>query len=307
MDNSGFRPITLEDREIITHYTLNGHTNICDLAFSNLYGWAMRYQTSWAILEGSLVIGFKPGHLKHPAYLVPLCDSPDTFIPMLKALKAMATQGGYPLVLMGVTPACREHLDDFCPEGFQYFSDEGARDYLYLREKMVSLSGKSLQSKRNHINKFEKLYPSYSYEPITRDNIPECLSLLDLWLERNGDAEGRADERTMIARCMEAWEPLELVGGAIRVEGHIVAFSYGSPINQDTFGVHVEKADTSYEGAFTIINREFAKHIPEQYTYINREEDLGFEGLRKSKLSYKPAILLHKDTAILRHECKCYS
>lgn len=273
---------------------------ICDLAFSNLYGWSQRYGTSWAIIEGSLVIGFWPQHRKHPAYLMPLCDSGEGFVRTIEHLRHLADEGGYPLVLMGVAPRCREHLEDYCPNMFHYISDEGSRDYIYLRERMVSLSGKSLQSKRNHINKFEKLYPGYTYEPLKPKHIAECMMLVDMWLSDHETSESRQAERDMIERTLTAMEELELLGGILRVDGRIVAFTYGSPINADTFGIHVEKADISYEGVFQMINREFARHIPEQYTYLNREEDLGIEGLRKSKLSYKPEMLLAKDTAVLR-------
>lgn len=273
---------------------------ICDLAFSNLYGWSQRYGTSWAIIEGSLVIGFWPQHRKHPAYLMPLCDSGEGFVRTIEHLRHLADEGGYPLVLMGVAPRCREHLEDYCPNMFHYISDEGSRDYIYLRERMVSLSGKSLQSKRNHINKFEKLYPSYTYELLKPEHITECMMLVDMWLSDHETSESRQAERDMIERTLTAMEELELLGGILRVGGRIVAFTYGSPINADTFGIHVEKADISYEGVFQMINREFARHIPEQYTYLNREEDLGIEGLRKSKLSYKPEMLLAKDTAVLR-------
>lgn len=210
----------------------------------------------------------------------------------------------FEVYLRRVTPECREHLDAYCPNAFHYISDEGTRDYIYLREKLTTLSGKSLQSKRNHINKFEKLYPTYTYEEINQENIAECLELASVWLANSGEEEGRRDERTMIERIFSAWDSLGLMGGAIRVDGKIIAFSYGSPINADTFGIHVEKADVAYEGAFTIMNREFVRRIPECYTYINREEDLGLEGLRKSKLSYKPEIILAKDAAILRYECR---
>ncbi|KGN84452.1 DUF2156 domain-containing protein [Porphyromonas sp. COT-290 OH860] len=302
MESIVFKPVSLEDKEIIQSFTLKGSSQICDLAFANLYGWSERYGTSWAILHDTLVISFQPLGRSHPAFLMPICDSPQSFTQCLEALKILANEGGYPLVLMGVGPMCRQKLDALAPNAFHYISDEGSRDYIYLREKMSTLSGKSLQSKRNHINKFERLYPDYSYEPITRNNLEECLAIAEAWLEQSDDHGGEQEEKRMIRRITQAFEPLGLLGGAIRVNGRIIAFSLGSPINENTFGVHVEKALVEYEGAFAMINREFARHIPEQYTYINREEDLGLEGLRKSKLSYKPEIIFPKDVALLRYD-----
>ncbi len=109
------------------------------------------------------------------------------------------------------------------------------------------------------------------------------------------DDEGLSEELRSMTRAFNRWDKLDLTGGTIFVDGRLVAFTFGCPINHCTFDVCVEKADTSYEGAFTIINQEFVKHLPEQYFYINREEDMGDEGLRKAKLSYKPDILLEKN------------
>ena len=167
----------------------------------------------------------------------------------------------------------------------------------------MTLSGKALQSKRNHVNKFEKSY-DYTFEPITGENAMECMALERTWLREHGsEADGEDKEEEVIHRLLTHFEELQLSGGILRVEGKIVAFTIGSPINETTFGVHIEKARRDYDGAFTMINKLFAATIPEQYTYVNREEDLGIEGLRQAKLSYKPEIILPKIAAILRHEC----
>lgn len=300
MEDYLFKPVEVSDRTQISSYTLSGASQICDFAFANLYGWGERYGTSWAIVEGGLVIRFRPAGREYPAYLMPLCDQGESFTKIMLRLAEGAKRGEYPLVLMGVTERCRAWLERHCPDTFEFISDEGSRDYVYLRERLVSLSGKSLQSKRNHINKFEKLYPHYSYEPITAYNIAECLEVEVAWIADHAQNKDQLDEQQMIRRCLTNFDALGLMGGALRVEGKIIAFTFGSPINQDTFGIHVEKANTAYDGAYPMINREFARHIPEQYTYINREEDLGLEGLRKSKLSYKPELILNKDVAIQR-------
>lgn len=302
MDSLTFKPIRLEDRAAIQHFTLSGASQICDLSFANLYGWAERYGTCWTTICDTLIISFQPLGRPHPAFLMPICDSPKQFTSALDVLREHTQRAGYPLVLMGVGPLCREKLDTLAPGAFHYLSNEGSADYIYLRERLATLSGKSLQSKRNHINKFERLYPDYQYEEITASNLAECLDIATTWLEQTSDDESKQAEQQMIRRITMSMHEIGVVGGAIRVEGRIIAFALGSPINNNTYDIHVEKALTDYEGAFTIINREYAKRIPEQYTYINREEDLGIEGLRKSKLSYKPELILTKDVAIMRHE-----
>lgn len=297
MSKIEFKPITLEDRSDIQQFTLRGVSQICDLAFSNLFGWSHRYCTHWAVVEDSLVISFKPTYCPHPAFLMPVCGCGDKFQAVIKRLISHTQEGGFPLTLMGVSPKCKEAIETFCPDLFAFKNDDGAKDYVYLREKLVTLSGKSLQSKRNHINKFEKLYPDYTFEEVNERNLEGCLKLSHTWLEHTEADSSRLDEQIMIENCLLHRESLGLSTGVLSVEGKVIAFTFGSPINGDTFGIHVEKADTTYEGAFTMINREFARHIPEQYRYINREEDLGIEGLRKSKLSYKPELMLTKYTA----------
>ena len=131
--------------------------------------------------------------------------------------------------------------------------------------------------------------------------MPECLEFEAKWYKANrtdDDQEELTDERKSMIFALNHFKELNLLGGAIRIDHKLVAFTFGSPINQDTFGVHVEKADTDYEGAYSIINQEFASRIPEQYVYVNREEDLGIPGLRKAKLSYNPTILLPKAAVI---------
>ena len=152
----------------------------------------------------------------------------------------------------------------------------------------------------NHINKFNKKF-AYEYIPITPELVPECLQLECKWYKANredNDEEDLNDERRSIIYALNHYDELGLIGGAICVDHQIVAFTFGAPINHNTFGVHVEKANVNYEGAYAVINKEFASHLPEKYTYVNREEDLGIPGLRQAKLSYNPFILLEKSAAI---------
>ena len=272
------------------------------MAFANLFGWAVKYETCYAIADDTLFIRFTSPARSHPAFLIPIMRGGGCVDASLDRLKNEAELGNHPLVIMGITPLCREHLEAVSPGAFTFLEDEGNADYIYLRERLVSLSGKSLQSKRNHINKFEKLYPDYSYEPMTKANSAECLAVEQEWLRQHGTEEGEDKEQEVIQRLFDHFDELGLSGGILRVAGRVVAFTLGSPINQTTFGVHIEKADRDYEGSYTMINKLFASTIPEQYVYVNREEDLGLEGLRKAKLSYKPETILQKIAAVLRHD-----
>lgn len=136
---------------------------------------------------------------------------------------------------------------------------------------------------------------------MTPDLVPECLKLEEEWCRANNCEEQLAlgAERKSMTYALNHMEALGLTGGVLHVNGKIAAFTYGAPINHETWDTCVEKADTGIEGSYAMINYEYANHIDEQYIYVNREEDLGLEGLRKAKLSYQPVILLEKCIAEL--------
>jgi hypothetical protein len=293
-----FKPITVDDREAITSFTFGSSYMNCDFSFANMCSWRFLYKSEFAIENNFLLIRFWLEDHKRPVYMCPVGEG--NLTDSVNLLEQDSLEFGHPLWILGVTPTGKEHLDEAFPGGFRYMPERNYNDYIYLREDLVNLTGKKYQAKRNHINKFTKLY-RYEYMPITPRLVPECLELEKKWYKANHteqDAEYLSYERRSMTFALQHSSKLGLIGGAICADHRIVAFSFGAPINKDTFGVHVEKADINYEGAYSLINREFAVHIPEQYIYVNREEDLGIEGLRKAKLSYQPTIILEKHTAV---------
>ena len=294
-----FKDIELQDNELITSFTLNSPRRNCDLSFSNLCSWRFLYNTKFAIMDGFLLLKFwADGEL---VYMMPIGNG--DLNKVLDALIEDANREGAPFCLLGICAGMCSELETFMPGRFQFTADRDYADYVYLRSDLATLSGKKFQAKRNHINKFKKTY-NYEYTPITADRIRECLDLEAEWCKVNNcdQHEGTGNERRALIYALHNFDALGLTGGILHVEGKIAAFTFGMPINQDTFGVHVEKADTRIDGAYAMINYEFANHIPEQYIYINREEDLGIEGLRKAKLSYQPAIILEKYVACLKEQ-----
>lgn len=294
-----FKDITLKDREIITRYVMNSRRRNCDLSFSNLCSWRFLYNTQYAEVGGFLLFKFWTGNKL--SYMMPVGQG--DLKSVLQEMIADAAAEGCELCMLGVCTDMIEELDIIMPGQFEFTCNRNYADYLYLRSDLATLTGKKFQSKRNHVNKFRKSY-AYEYLPITPDLVSECLRLEAEWCKMNNcdQHEGTGNERRAIKYALEHFEEIGLTGGSLCVDGNIVAFTFGMPINSETFGVHVEKADTRLEGAYAMINYEFANHIPEQFTYLNREEDLGIEGLRKAKLSYQPVTILEKSMACLKKE-----
>ncbi len=295
-----FKDITLKDKDLITAYTQNSSRRNCDLSFSNLCSWRFLYDTQFAVVDNFLLFKFWVG--KKLAYMLPVGTG--DLEKILKKLIEDADQEGEPFCMLGTCSYMRCELESIMPGRFRFTADRDYADYLYLRTDLATLKGKKFQAKRNHVNKFRNTYPDYEYIPITPDRIPECLELEAEWCKVNNcdQQEGTGNERRALTYALNNFDALGLTGGILRANGKIVAFTFGMPINGDTFGVHVEKADTTINGAYAMINYEFANHIPEQYTYINREEDLGIEGLRKAKLSYQPEIILEKHMVCLQEQ-----
>ena len=293
-----FKDITLADKDTITSFTMKSDRRNCDLSFSNLCSWSFLYDTKFAVVDNFLVFKFWAG--EQLAYMMPIGTGDLKAI--LRKLIEDADKEKQSFCMLGVCSNMRVDLETTLPSQFVFTENRDYADYIYLKSDLSTLKGKKFQSKRNHINRFRNTYPDYEYTPITPDRIQECLDLEAEWCKVNNcdQQEGTGNERRALIYALHNFEALGLTGGILHVNSKIVAFTFGMPINHETFGVHVEKADTNIEGAYAMINYEFANRIPEQYIYINREEDLGIEGLRKAKLSYQPVTILEKYMACLQ-------
>lgn len=258
-----FKDITLADKDIITSFTLNSRRRNCDLSFSNLCSWRFLYNTQFAVVDDFLVFKFWADD--QLAYMMPVGNGDQKSI--LYKLIEDAGKEGQPFCMLGVCSDMRKELETVLPDRFTFTEDRDYADYIYLRSDLSTLKGKKFQPKRNHINRFRNTYSDYEYIPITPDLIEECLKLEAEWCKANDcdQHEGTGNERRALVYALHNFEAIGLTGGILRVNGQIVAFTFGMPINHETFGVHVEKADTRIDGAYAMINYEFANHIPEQY------------------------------------------
>lgn len=291
-----FKPVGIQHRGIFQPY-LTKNSQTCDRTFANTFCWQHLFHTQWAEANGFLIIrAFINGERRAAYILVSQKDIP-SYADILPALEADAANLDQPLTLMGLSKDECDTLQSQHPGQFFFDRNRDFADYIYNVEDLKTLKGRKYAPKRNHINKFKSLY-DYHYEAITAENIVECRQLEEDWISQHAEDDSAQAEYLTIQNAFQHFEALGLFGGALYVRDKLVAFTYGSAIRNNIFCTHVEKADIHYEGVYQMINYLFAQHLPEQFTFINREEDMGIAGLRKSKTSYHPAMLAYKHTAL---------
>jgi len=264
----------------------------CEFCFGNIYGWAEKYGTGIAQYNG-----FFLARNGDKLYSLPL--GPGDLNDVLPLLREDARRHGLPLTLFGVTSGDIPRLEAACPGAFRYESSRDYADYIYRREDLAGLAGKKYHQKRNHVARFVR-GNDWQCEPITPAALDECLEMERQWVARNGekDRQGLLDELRALERCFAHYEAFGLCGALLRAGGKLVAFTLGEELSEHCFCTHFEKAFTQEPGAYQMINQCFAATCLENYEFVNREEDLGDEGLRRAKLSYYPAMLLEKYLAI---------
>ena len=277
----------------------------CDYNFTNIFVWKKAYG-----LELGRIGDFMAVHLcgrMGCSYMYP-AGSGD-IAAAIRALEEDAARRGQPLRLVCVTRRQMAELEEFFPGRFEYVPDRDGYDYLYEIDRLADLAGKKLHAKRNHINRFIENNPTWVYEEITPASLPECLEMDKQWYVRSLQREGVEEERDLgdegiaLRTAMEHYEELGLEGGLIRVYGEVVAFTMGDRLGHDSFDVHFEKAYSELQGAYAIINREFARWVRQRHPevkYLNREDDMGVEGLRKAKESYYPDLMVEKYSAVMK-------
>ena len=302
-----FHPPRLEEKPWVDELLRRADYRGCDYNFTNLFVWSRAYHQEIARVDDFLVThvcGRMGCSFMFPAGGGDLAS-------VIRKLEEEAAGRGEPLRLVCLTPRQMAELEEFFPGQFTFTADRDGYDYLYEIDRLADLGGKRLHAKRNHINRFMENNPSWTYEEITPESLGECLAMDKEWYRRSLAREGEAEERDLgdegvaLRQAMEHYQALGLEGGLIRVYGEVVAFTMGDLLNSDTYDVHFEKAYGELQGAYAMINREFARWVRGRHPnvrYLNREDDMGVEGLRKAKESYYPDPMVEKHTAMWKRE-----
>lgn len=291
-----FRDIDISDRERINSALRKSDFRGCEYSFANNLAWKRLAESKISFYRDfyiSCAFGSDDGI---PSFTFPAGEG--NYIDVIGEMKKYAESLNKPLRITGVTDNLLEMLKELFPDGFSCVPDRDGSDYVYNSDDLINLVGKKYHGKRNHLSRFREL--NYTFSPITEKDFDDCISFSTITYNSkttNPDETTHSfiAEQYAINTYFNYFCKLELKGGIIRVDGRTAAFTIGEGINSDTFCVHIEKADTTYNGIYAGINNCFVSEYAHDYKYINREEDLGIEGLRKSKLSYHPAFILNKN------------
>lgn len=289
-----FKKIELNDKRWMDPLIEVADMRGCHQNFTNIFAWSENYNYRIAKIHDYLVV--KGGKcLADPYYFYPAGQSDLKVV--LEAMKQDARDCKHKFRLAGLSPDNVDELKSLFPSSFSYQENRSDFDYVYLLDKLVTLAGKKLQAKRNHINRFKE--NNWAFELISTANLAECWEMNVKWcLDHDSQDEDQlAKENCAVSRCFDNFSALELEGGLLRVDGKVIAYTMGEILNSDTYVVHIEKAFGEIQGAYQMINREFASLVQKRYpqiVYVNREEDMGLDGLRKAKLSYRPEMMEEK-------------
>lgn len=293
-----FREIDILDKAKINSALKKSDFMGCEYSFAN--------NMAWRRLSGSKIAFYKDFYLSCsfltddsiPSFIFPAGngDYKEIFLEMNKISDFM----GKPLRIWGVTDKLIPLFEELFPGQYSIEFDRDSCDYIYNSSDLIKLNGKKYHAKRNHLAKFRQL--EYQFTPIAEKDFDDCILFSTETYNRksNDNNHSFVAEQFAINTYFSYYNELNLKGGIIRIDNKIVAVSIGENLNSDTFCVHIEKADTLFNGIYVGINNCMATEYAVDCKYINREEDLGIDGLRKSKLSYYPAFLLNKYTVTFK-------
>ncbi len=284
-----FIDVNLSRQEIFKDFLSKYPLEASEYNFTNIFAFRKAYNFKLSLLYGNLII------LKDTEPVSVFCPVGNSQISD---------------VLKEIYGYLKKHTKDPClervPESFvntclgsqENFVIEEERehfDYVYLVKELVRLKGNKFHDKKNKINKFKSIY-QYKYEPLVPALIDECLAFEDDWCEVRdcGKYPGLKKERCAILQMLNHFSSLNIKGGIIRVDKRIVALTLGEKFLKDTMVIHIEKANADMPGLYQVINQEFLRHEASDCTYVNREQDLGIDGLRHAKMSYNPAHFVKK-------------
>lgn len=279
-----FNLLAMEDQDMLNQAFKNNPPVISEFTFTNLYAWREIYKLQVASLDNFIII--RSDSQKQMRFFSPIGSG------NIKA--AIEHVLGDTKGIFIRIPEIAKPLFDNNPR-FKIELDMDNSDYLYRTADLIALAGEKYDGKRNLIKKFKSMH-EYEYIKLMARNASECLEFQERWcsIKDCDSVEGLNNERRAIREMVKNFLSFGLIAGAIKVEGKICAVAISQKLNNSTLVMHALKADPNMAGLYQVINNEFLTREGSNFEYVNMEQDLGIEGLRKAKLSYHPTQMIKK-------------
>lgn len=294
VNNLVFNPLTFDDKHIFDRYLNEYKFSTSEYTFANLLIWRKGCDIKYTIYDGVLIIkkrDFKGNY----HFMQPIGYKKENLKNLVQKLKEYKLENKMNYLFKDVEISFLNDIRETCGDKALIEADIDNFDYIYDREKLATLSGKKLHSKKNHYNYFIKTY-DYTVKDFSEPYVKEdCIKAAENWHEErySGD-EYLSYELEGIKELINHMDELNQKGIAVYVDGVISAFTIGECVNEDMAIIYIEKGRTDIRGIYSFINKVFAQEYLSRVKYINREQDLGIEGLRKAKKSYNPIKLEEK-------------
>ncbi len=268
----------------------------CEYSFANLCLWG-RQQV--AFVHGC--VAFFSHFYGRSVYPYPIGNGDRRAV--LELILQDARERGIPCRITGMRDSDREELERWFPGKFHIHTSRDGFDYVYAIDDLADLKGRKFQKKRNHVNRFRAEHPNFEVVPLTVCNMGMAQDMLNNWFLKRMETEPYGNfllENIALARACQNYAGLDMEGIMLMEGGKVLAVTMGSRMSPDTFDIHFEKAREDVDGAYAAVNCEFARYLRLKYPdvqFLDREDDMGLEGLRKAKLSYNPHHLIEKHSA----------
>ena len=258
--------------------------------FTNFYMWRKYYQARWAVDDEILFVRYGEN------FLQPFCAD-DKIESAVRKIVDAYKKNPAEYIFINAEKNFVSQLEKISDLNFEFLPQKNRFDYVYSTQDLINLSGRKYHRKKNHVNAFISLFPSAQYTSnFTEDIKKMCVECLNVWYTEHDLNEYPAlpYERGAILELLNDFDFFDIKGGAVILGEKVVAFSLGEKLNSDTAVIHIEKADFDVKGAYAYINQQFAAREWSNMQFINREEDLGIEGIRSAKESYRPVKMIEK-------------
>ncbi|MGI6004078.1 MAG: DUF2156 domain-containing protein [Christensenellales bacterium] len=290
-----FRPVTLEDKQKLDGFFKKAQYENSELCFGNMFLWA----DSWDIryhIDGDILLFTGVGRNGQRFFFTPVIKRPEIICDAVCMMQEYSRENHFPFLIKVVPESVKDTLLDHCskPQVWRIEEDRDNFDYVYLSRDLIELKGSRYHAKRNHINRLT-LRHDYQFKMLTDELVQPCLENYMQWYERHIAGDPTLEfEKSAVFKGLEHWKELGFIGGAILINDRVEAFTLGEQLTEDMAVIHIEKANTDIQGLYPLINQQFAQYALAHLTYINREEDMGIPGLRRSKKSYYPVRMIKK-------------